>query len=183
MMPAKPPDPAEARLRPGSNRRTLEMFHVHPRHLDQPGRRRRGAAQRTQLLRDVLAGRPANLLGDPAMPHSLTFVPDHARCMAALALEDAAYGEAWHTPNPPVQSLRQVLEQVAAQGGHPLRMRVAGRWLLRALGLFKPEMREHLEMLYQFERPTVVDSGKIERRFGLQAALQQTLDALKAKTA
>jgi nucleoside-diphosphate-sugar epimerase len=135
------------------------------------------------VMREVLAGRPAYLLGNPDLPHSMTYVPDHARCMLALAQQDTAYGEVWHTPNSPTQSPRQLLELVAAGRGMPLKVRTAGRLLLRTMGVFKPEMREHVEMLYQFERPLIVDHDKVARRFGLRAtplaqALRETVDAL-----
>jgi nucleoside-diphosphate-sugar epimerase len=37
---------------------------------------------------------------------------------------------------------------------------------VRALGLFSPIMRELAEMLYEWERPYVVDHSKFERAFG-----------------
>lgn len=120
-----------------------------------------------RVIRDVLAGKPAYLLGDPDLPHSLSYLPDHARCMLTLSAQTDAYGQAWHTPNNPAQSLRSFLEQVATIGQARLQVRTAGRLLLRTMGVFKPDMRELLEMLYQFERPFVVDHDKVLRRFGL----------------
>jgi nucleoside-diphosphate-sugar epimerase len=121
----------------------------------------------SKVIRDVLAGKPAYLIGNPDLPHSLTYVPDHAACMLALATQADAYGEAWHTPNNPTQSLRSFLEQVAALGGSPLKLRIAGRLMLRVMGVFKPDMRELIEMLYQFESPFIVNHDKVTRRFGL----------------
>lgn len=121
----------------------------------------------SRVVRDVLAGKPAYLLGNPDLPHSLTYLPDHALCMMTLATQAAAYGETWHTPNNPAQSLRSVLQQLAALAETRLQVRTAGRTLLRFMGLFKPDMREMVEMLYQFERPFVVNHDKAVRRFGL----------------
>lgn len=36
-------------------------------------------------------------------------------------------------------------------------------------GLFIPAARETAEMMYEFEKPFVVDSSKFERTFGLKA--------------
>ena len=35
------------------------------------------------------------------------------------------------------------------------------------MGMFKPDMRELVEMLYQFERPFVVNHDKLTQRFAL----------------
>jgi nucleoside-diphosphate-sugar epimerase len=120
-----------------------------------------------RVIRDVLAGKPAYLLGNPELPHSLTYLPDQARCMLALAAQPDAYGQAWHTPNNPAQPLRTFLEQLAALAGSSLQVRTAGRFMLRAMGVFKPDMRELVEMLYQFEQPFVVNHDKVTQRFGL----------------
>jgi len=40
---------------------------------------------------------------------------------------------------------------------------------LRLVGVFQPQAREMVEMLYEFEEPHVVDSSKIQRAFGLVA--------------
>lgn len=134
----------------------------------------------TRVIRDVLAGKPAYLIGDPDMPHSLTYLPDQARCMVTLATQAAAFGEVWHTPNNPARSLRRFLEDVAALGDSTLQVRTAGRLMLRTMGMFKPDMRELVEMLYQFERPFVVDHAKLTQRFALTStplpqALRETV--------
>jgi hypothetical protein len=52
--------------------------------------------------------------------------------------------------------------------------------VLRGLGPFNPNVRETVEMMYQFEQPFVVDDSKFVSTFGAQAtpldnALQTTL--------
>jgi hypothetical protein len=39
-------------------------------------------------------------------------------------------------------------------------------WLVSGLGLVVPIMRELAEMLYEWERPYVVDHSRFERTFG-----------------
>jgi nucleoside-diphosphate-sugar epimerase len=55
-----------------------------------------------------------------------------------------------------------------------------GKWMLSIGGLFIPEARESIEMLYEFEKPFVVDDSKFKRTFGdhvtpLDRAIQQTV--------
>lgn len=120
-----------------------------------------------RVMRDVIAGRPAHLIGDPDAPHALTHVADHARCMIAVGSHARSFGECWHTPNAEAMPLREVLRQVATAGGMPLRLRSAGPLMLRALGVFDPALRELVEMLYMFDRPFLVNHDKVTRSFGL----------------
>jgi hypothetical protein len=41
--------------------------------------------------------------------------------------------------------------------------------MMALAGLFIPGAREAVEMMYEFEKPFVVDSGKFERVFGVAA--------------
>jgi hypothetical protein len=41
--------------------------------------------------------------------------------------------------------------------------------MLSLVGLFNPASRETVEMLYEFEKPYVVDSSKFEKAFGVTA--------------
>ena len=52
--------------------------------------------------------------------------------------------------------------------------------MMRLAGLFVPAARASVEMMYEFTRPFVVDSRRIERELGLKAtpvadALEQTV--------
>ena len=48
-------------------------------------------------------------------------------------------------------------------------------------GLFVPGAREMVEMMYEFEKPFVVDSSKFTRTFGMQATpLEESLKATAA---
>ena len=51
----------------------------------------------------------------------------------------------------------------------PSALRTMGATMLRLVGLFVPEVREMMEMRYQFEKPFVVDGSSFERTFGLRA--------------
>ena len=48
-------------------------------------------------------------------------------------------------------------------------------------GLFIPGARKTIEMMYEFEKPFVVDSAKFEKAFGMKATLIR--DAIKATVA
>lgn len=129
----------------------------------------------------ALAGKPAQVLGDPDVPHTVTYLDDFARALVTLGERDEALGGVWHVPNDRPVTTRRFVEMVCEEVGSPPRLRPAPRWLLALAGLFNPTLRAVREQLYQSERPWVVDSGKFERAFGwsatpLPAAIRATVE-------
>lgn len=117
-------------------------------------------------LRAMAKGKTAMLLGSPDLPHDIAYVPDVAR--ATITLLDApedAYGQAWHVPCAPTQTLRQIL-QIGADGlGVPLKLSVMPPMMFGLLSLFIPFIREFNEMRFQTNRPYHVDSRRFAKRF------------------
>jgi nucleoside-diphosphate-sugar epimerase len=125
-----------------------------------------GAMLGDYVTRPALAGKTATLIGDPALPHTFTYVPDVARALVDIAeAPDDVYGQAWHVPSPPARPVLEVAEMIYREAGYALRARTAPRWLMRLLGLFDPTVREIDELLYQWSRPFVVDHAKFAARF------------------
>jgi len=125
-----------------------------------------GSAFGERFVSQVAAGKKVDIVGDPEALHSVTFVPDLAGAMVRLAREPDAWGRAWHVPNAPAVTQRELVELAAhAAGTHPTIRRVA-RWQLRALGLFSAPMRETVEMTYEFEHDFVVDHSDYAAHFG-----------------
>src|SRR5262249_8494768 len=117
----------------------------------------------------ALAGKQAQLLGDPDAPHSVTYIDDFARALVTLAEREEALGRAWHVPNDTAVSRRRLVAMVFEELGRPARLQVTPRWALALAGLFSPTIRAVTEQLYQVEHPWVVDSSKFERTFGWRA--------------
>lgn len=114
----------------------------------------------------LLAGKSALAPYPPDQPHDFTYVPDFARALVTLIdAPDDAYGEAWHVPNAPTQSSRELLTLAAKLIGVRPRITVLPPALAPLLGLFKAEIRELKEMRFQWDRPYLVDTTKFSRRF------------------
>ena len=158
-----------------------------------PGRRA-SAEQRFELWHTVLgtgvgetvfgralAGGTAQVMGDPDQPHSYSYTPDVATALIALGTASTpATGQVWHLPVAPPRSTRQIVAAVYELAGDKPRIMAAGKTMLRAIGLVKPQMREFLHTLYQFSDPWVVDDAKFRAAFGdlatpLDTALETTL--------
>jgi nucleoside-diphosphate-sugar epimerase len=129
----------------------------------------------------AMAGKAAQLLGTPDLPHSVTYIDDFGRALVTLGEHHEALGEVWHVPNAPPVALRRFVEMVFAAIGRPVRIQVPPRPILRLLALFNPLLRAVVEQLYQSDRPWVVDGGKFERAFGWSATpLDQSIPATVA---
>jgi len=114
----------------------------------------------------LIATRPALVPYPPVQPHDFTYVPDFARALVTLIdAPDDAYGQAWHVPNAPTRSLRDLLTLAATLIGVRPRVTVLPQALLPILGLIRTDVRELKEMRFQWDHPYLVDTTKFSHRF------------------
>jgi len=128
----------------------------------------------------AVAGKGAQVVGNPDLPHTYTHVPDVGEGLVVLGERDEALGRAWHLPSPETVTTRRFVELVFEEVGGPAKIQRAPKALLQVLGLFNPAVREMIEMLYEFEEPFVVDHSQFARAFGdhatpLREAVGQTV--------
>jgi nucleoside-diphosphate-sugar epimerase len=118
------------------------------------------------LFGPALKGRRARFIGDPDAPLTPTFVEDFARGLVVLGEREEALGGAWHVPTAEPTTGRRFVRTIFEEVGEDARIGSVGSRTAKALGLLWPLAREGAEMVYQFEMPFVVDSGKYARAFG-----------------
>ncbi len=140
-----------------------------------------------RVFGNALAGRRADFLGNPDLPHSYSYVPDIAAGLATLGTDSRAVAEVWHLPGPETVSTRAVLALVSSDVGHQVGVRKVPKLALRAFGLVNPMMRELAETAYQFEEPFVLDTTKYETVFGaagtpLTTAITETVTWYRTQT-
>jgi nucleoside-diphosphate-sugar epimerase len=116
----------------------------------------------------AIAGKPAQVVGNPDLPHTLTFIDDFAAALVTLSQRDRALGEAWHVPNAETLTTRRFVEMVFDQLHQPPTLQPVPTILINLLALAVPPMRGVKETMYQSKRPWVVDHSKYERAFGAQ---------------
>lgn len=121
-----------------------------------------------RLLRQLLAGKAAQVTVDPDTPHTYHFSRDVAAGLATLGLDGAADG-VWMLPCAPALTTRAMVELLAAALGAPARLQRLPPLLLGALGLVVPVLRELRELAYQWDEPFVVDDRRFRARFGASA--------------
>ena len=121
----------------------------------------------------ALSGKTVNVIGNPDLPHTYTYIRDFAQALVTLSENQEAYGRGWHVPSAPAMTTRQFADLVAGEIGQPVKLRPAGRLTMALLGLFVPELREMKELMYEFEKPFIVSHSQFEAAFGNGATPHQ----------
>jgi nucleoside-diphosphate-sugar epimerase len=134
-----------------------------------------------RLFDAALAGKPTQILGNPDLPHTFTYLGDFARGLVTLGTHDEAFGEVWHLPSAETLSTREFARRVYEASGQPLKVRTMPAALLTVAGVFSPMLRAVKEQQYQREAPWVVDHSTFARAFGADTtphreAIATTLD-------
>jgi nucleoside-diphosphate-sugar epimerase len=129
----------------------------------------------------LLHGKPAQLIGRTNLPHTHTYVRDFGKALVILGERDEADGQAWHVPNDqPKMTQGELVRMFAEEAGLEPKMSSMGKLMMSIGGLFIPEAKETVEMMYEFENPFIIDSSKFEKTFGMTAtpmrqAIQETV--------
>ena len=131
----------------------------------------------------AVQGGTANLIGPIDRPHEFVFVPDVGPVAVKLAQTPEAYGRVWHFAGAGVTSQQAMVREIERQTGRPVKLRIAGKAMLRLLGLFTPMLREMVEMHYLLTDPVLMDDSALDRLIGplkktsYEEGVRQTLSA------
>lgn len=111
-------------------------------------------------------GKRAQVIGPVDVPHEFIYLPDIGPVVEQLTRTPQAYGRWWHLAGAGTITQREVARQAYALAGRQPKLMVAGKTLLRALGLFNPLMRELVEMNYLMTEPVVLDDSALAELIG-----------------
>ena len=113
-------------------------------------------------------GKKAMWLSDAAKIHSFTYTPDIAKATALLGNTADAYGQVWHLPTS-TEKLTGIdfIKMIAAEMKVKPAYNTFSKFMISALGLFLPILRELKEMQYQNDQNYFFDSSKFQQRFGI----------------
>jgi nucleoside-diphosphate-sugar epimerase len=137
----------------------------------------------------ALKGGTANVIGPIDTPHEFIFVPDLAETLVALSEKEEAYGKAWNVAGPGLITTREFAELIFGAVDQKPRLRVAGKFMLRVLGLFNPFLREVLEMHYLWTSPVKLDDSRLRQllptlhKTPYAEGVRRTIDAMRAAAA
>ena len=118
----------------------------------------------------LLHGKPAQLIGRTDLPHTHTYIKDFGKALVTLGERAEADGQAWHVPNDqPTMTQGELVRLFAEAAGVEPKMSSMGKLMMSIGGLFIPEAKESVEMMYEFNKAFVIDSSKFEKTFGMKA--------------
>ncbi|GAB3781176.1 SDR family oxidoreductase [Spirosoma horti] len=141
------------------------------------------------IFENALKGKALPWLVNADIPHQLVYTPDAAELIVRLLLREwnrrsqsvAVSYEVWNYGGTTLSSMRAWFDQISAIAGQPAKIQIYSRFLLSALGLVMPVMREVKEMLYLYENTIVLDDQKVKSLFPdfqptpMKQALTETL--------
>ena len=141
----------------------------------------RDSAMGERIFKPALTGKSAQVLGNPDLPHTYTYVPDIGKALVMLGSSDEALGQTWHIPSTATLSTREFINKIYSITRHPVKLQTMPKFMLRLVGLFMPDAGEVVEMYYEFEEAFIVDHSKFEQAFGnhatsLDDAIRATVD-------
>ncbi|MCA1325172.1 NAD-dependent epimerase/dehydratase family protein [Herbaspirillum sp. alder98] len=117
-------------------------------------------------IRAAVHGGAADMVGPLDRAHEFVFVPDVGPVVARLINTPEAFGKVWHLAGAGVTTQRELIAELERQTGRKLKTRVAGKTMLRLVGLFNPFMREMVEMHYLLTRPVIMDDSALHELIG-----------------
>jgi nucleoside-diphosphate-sugar epimerase len=120
-----------------------------------------------RVFAPLVAGKKAQVGGSATQPHSFAYIEDVGRAAAELGVRDEALGRVWLAPHAAAVTQGDMVALACRELGREPAVAVVSPAMMRLAGLFVPGARASAEMMYEFTRPFVVDSGRIERAFGL----------------
>eukprot|EP00300_Choanocystis_sp_HF-7_P024763 c26305_g1_i1.p1 GENE.c26305_g1_i1~~c26305_g1_i1.p1 ORF type:complete len:338 (+),score=67.63 c26305_g1_i1:38-1015(+) len=114
------------------------------------------------ILQKMCEGKTPQILLNGDKPHALTYVPDVAKCVLAIAKKKEAWNQVFHCPNPPTITMREFVAKAAETMQLPRapKAQVLPRWLAKSLGVFNRPLHEVVELDYQWMGPYLVDHSK-----------------------
>lgn len=133
----------------------LDVTHVRASDLFGPGMQ--GSVLGGECVGRAVAGRGARGYGDLDAAHTWTFTRDAGETLAVAGLANAGSGRVFHVPSDAPRSQREVVAELSHLLDRTVGLSATPVWLLRLVGLFRPEAAEMIEMTYEFERRFVVD--------------------------
>lgn len=111
-------------------------------------------------------GGTADMVGPLDQAHEFVFVPDVGPVVARLIDTPDAFGKIWHLGGANATTQQALVDEMQRQSGRPLKLRVAGKTMLRLLGLFNPFLRELVEMHYLLSDPLIMDDRALQALIG-----------------
>lgn len=104
-------------------------------------------------------------LGDPDTLHSFTYVPDAAKGVFTLGVNPESDNQIWHLPTAPAMKGLDFINLASTIFGADPKFSRVNKFMLQAIGLFNPIIKNTVEMYYQYQCDYIFNSSKFEKAF------------------
>jgi nucleoside-diphosphate-sugar epimerase len=138
----------------------------------------------SRVLPKILAGKPAQVLGDIDQKHTWTYPLDVARIMQIVATDSKAWGKAWHVPSNEPKTQKELVNELAvAAGVKDPKLSSVPNVMWNLLGLFNPLLKALKETAYQMEHSYILDDSAARKAFAMKPTeWNQVLKEVVAET-
>lgn len=128
-----------------------------------------GSALGEMVFGKLAAGKKAQITGSAKIPHAVAYIEDVAQAAVILGTHPQAIGKIWLAPHAPAVTQGELVELACQKLKRKPAFSVISPLMMRLAGLFVPEARAMVEMMYEFTAPFTVDSHQFEQTFLVSA--------------
>jgi len=111
-------------------------------------------------------GKRAQMIGPIDLPHEFIFMPDVGPVVERLSRTPEAFGRVLHLAGAGAITQREIATRAYALAQREPKLMVAGKRMLRVMGLFNPILREMVEMHYLLTEPVLMDDSALTQLIG-----------------
>lgn len=116
------------------------------------------------MFRNAIKCKPAIWPVDIDMPHNFIYIDDAAEATLLLVEDPDSFGKIFHVSGP-VTSARKFIDEIYHVLKSPSKIRVLSKPLIRLLSPFNSNIREIVELLYEYEKPYIIDDSRFKDRY------------------
>ncbi|QED46729.1 NAD-dependent epimerase/dehydratase family protein [Cytobacillus dafuensis] len=125
-----------------------------------------GNTQLHYTLEQIVNKKSGRFVGKTDIQREFIYIKDGARALVDLALKEEAYGEVWNIPGAGTITGKEIERIASSYLEKEIALKPVHKWMIQAMGLFNPFMKEYVEMMYLNETPVILDGSKYEKIIG-----------------
>jgi nucleoside-diphosphate-sugar epimerase len=139
------------------------------------------------VVKYLAKGKNGMWFGSGNKKHNFTYTPDAGKAVAMLGNTPDAFNQVWHMPTDKnAFTGKEWIKIFAKEMKVKNASTVIPKFVISAMGLFDPFMKEFSEMVYQYQTDYVFNSDKFNKRFNFtptdyREGVKKTVEWVKGK--
>jgi nucleoside-diphosphate-sugar epimerase len=146
------------------------------------------SATNALIFENIKNNKKLNVLLNDETLRTLIYAPDAGKATALLGNTPDAYGQTWHLPcDSKRKTSKEFIAICSEKYGKDLNYMILKKWMVKLSGVFNSEIKEVVELLYQFDHDYLFDCSKFTTRFpkfkinSLEQGISQIIKEIKGK--